>query len=100
MDRILRIAEKIVPQLRLRFKRSEKVEPREYNSIHFDLQRFAATVSRNEGMEATVARTDGEDEMILLVAFSSHEAREAVVEEMERQAKKMARKAGIELKVE
>jgi hypothetical protein len=38
--------------------------------------------------------------MLLLVGFSNHEERDAVVEELERQARKLAKKADIELKVE
>jgi hypothetical protein len=97
---VMRLAEEIIPQTRLHFTRSDKVEAREYNAIHFELQRFVATVRQNEGLEATVARIDDDEEMLLLVGFSDHEARDAVVEELERQAKKMAKKANIELKVE
>ena len=97
---ILRVAEEIMPQTRLHFKRSDEVEPKEYNAIHFELQRFVATVRQNEGLEATMARIDDDEEMLLLVGLSKHDARDAVVEELERQARKMAKKADIDLKVE
>ena len=97
---VLRLAEEILPQTRLHFARSEKVEAKEYNSVHFELQRFVATVGQNEGWKVTMARIDDEDEMLLLVGFSNHEERDAVVEELERQARKLAKKADIELKVE
>ena len=97
---LLRLAEEILPQTRLHFKRSEKVENKEYNSIHFELQKFVATVGQNEGWKVTMARIDDDKEMVLLVGFSNAKERDAVVKELERQAKKLARKADIELKME
>ena len=100
-DSLMKLAEEVLkPQLKLRFKRSDKVEVREYNNVHFELQRFVATVRGNEDLKTTVTRTDDAAEMLLTVGFSDHEARKAIVEEVERQARKLAKKAEITLKVE
>jgi hypothetical protein len=89
----------VPPQTVLRFKRSDKVDAKEYNGIHFELQRFVATVRGNEDLKTTVTRTDDDKEMVLTVGFSNHEARKAIVKELERQARKLAKKAKITLKV-
>ena len=100
VESLMRLAAEMQPQLVLRFLRSDDVEKKEYNNVHFELQRFVATVRENEGITATVTRTDDEDAMTLEMGFSEHEAREAIVEAARKQAKKLAKKAGIELKVE
>lgn len=99
-DIIFRVAEEILPQVRLTFKRKEGVDQAAYNSICSDLVRFVDTVRGNEGLETQFARLDDEKEMTLLVGLSSHEARDAIVEELERQAKKLAKGKDIEVKVE
>jgi len=99
-DELLRIAGEISPQVRLTFSRSSKVEDKDYNSIHFEIQRFVDTVRRNEELQSVVERIDDDEEMVLLIGVSDHEEREAIVRELGTLAKKLARKFELKVKVE
>lgn len=99
-ESILRLAEEILPQTRLVFKRKKDADNSDYNSICSELMRFVDTVRGNEGLVTQFARLDSEDEMTLLIGFSNHEERAAVVREIERQARKLAKRKDIEVKVE
>ena len=94
------VAEGVPPQLRMTFERSDEVDKKEYNNVHFELQRFVATVRGNEDLKAEMTRIDDDEAMTLMVGFSNHEARDAIVEALEKQARKLAKKAGMKLKVE
>jgi len=99
-ESLLRIAEEIMPQTRIVFKRQQGADASTYNSICSELMRFVDTVRGNEGLVTQFARLDDGDEMTLLVGLSNHEARAAVVRALEKQAKKLGKRKGIEVKVE
>ena len=76
--------------------RIEGVEARAYNEIHYELQRFADRVRRNEGMESFMARKDTDEEMTIEAGFSDHDEKDAIVREMVSLASKVCARNGIE----
>ena len=98
-DRLLRLAAEMVPQVRMTFKRSEKADASVCNAIAFELQRFVDTVRSNEGLRTDFERIDDDEAMVLVVSLSEHEARKAIVEELERKARKLAKKNNLKLEM-
>jgi len=99
-DSLIQLAEEIQPQLRLTFYRRDDVDKKEYNNIHFEMQKFIATMRDNENMESVVARIDDDKAMVLLIALSEHDAMDGIVEALTKMAKKLAKNADLKLKVE
>ena len=103
MDKIarelLRIAEEILPQMKFVFKRNDDAEERDYNNLHFELQRFVATLRGNEELSSKVTRIDNDKEMILTIGLSEHDEMKGIVKALEKMAKKLAKKAKLEVEV-
>jgi hypothetical protein len=94
----MRLAEEILPQVRMTFERKEGKD-KELNSIHFELQRFVSTVRSNEELKTSFSRVDDDDGMTLMVGLSEHEEMEAIAREIRKQAKKLAKKAGLKVEL-
>ena len=94
---LTRLAEEVLPQVRMVFERKEGKDNK-LNSIHFDLQRFVSTVRSNEELKTSFSRIDDENGMTLIVGLSDHKEMDAIVREIRKQAKKLAKKE--DLKVE
>ena len=97
---LLRIAEEILPQTKLVFKRNKDAEERDYNNLHFEMQRFISTLRGNEELASEVVRTDDDKTMTLTIGLSEHEAMSGIVRELEKMAKKLAKRAKLEFEVE
>lgn len=104
MDRIandlLRIASELLPRIQVTFTRTPKIEERDLNSVHFDIQRFVATLRRNEEIESLVSRRDDNKVMEITVGFTDHEAMAGIVESMKSMLQKLGKKSGMTVKIE
>lgn len=96
---LLRIAEEILPQLRITFKRNKDAEERDYNSIHFEMQRFICTLRGNEELVSKVSRIDDDKAMVLVIGLSEHEEMDGIVRELGKMAKKLGKRAKLEVEV-
>ena len=96
---LLRIAEEILPQMKFVFKKSEDAEERDYNNIHFELQKFVSTLRGNEDLASKVTRIDDDKAMTLVVGLSEHDEMEGIVKALEKMAKKLAKKAELEVEI-
>ena len=99
-DSLLRLAEEILPQIRLVFHRSDKAEEKDYNTIHFEIQKFISTLRGNEELASKVSRTDDDKAMVILVDLSEHEAMDGIVRELGKMARKLAKRSGLKVDVE
>jgi transcription initiation factor IIE alpha subunit len=97
---LLRIAEEILPQTKLVFKRSKDAQEKEYNNIASEIQRFISTLRGNEELTSEVVRTDDDKTMTLTIGLSEHEAMSGIVRELEKMAKKLAKRAKLEFEAE
>jgi hypothetical protein len=99
-NEILHIASELLPRIKATFTRNPEKEERDYNSIHFDIQRFVSTLRKNEDMECFVSRRDDDKVIEITVGFTDHEAMKGIVESMEEMLKKLAKKSGVKVSVE
>jgi acyl carrier protein phosphodiesterase len=97
---LLRIAEEIIPQMRFVFKRRKDAEERDYNGIHFELQKFVSTLRGNEELASKVTRIDDDKAMTLVVGLSEHDEMKGIVKALEKMAKKQAKRAELEVEIE
>jgi len=97
--RILRIAE-AVSRLDLSFKRDPEADEDKLNIICKEVNNLVDRIRRNESLESFVNRTDDDENMILEVGLSDHEAIEAIVEEIVDTAEKLAKKHEFEMSKE
>jgi hypothetical protein len=93
---LTRLAEEILPQVRMTFERKEGKD-RGLNSLCFELQKFVSTVRSNEELKTSFSRIDDEDGMVLMVGMSEHEEREAIARAIRKQARKLAKKEGLKV---
>lgn len=106
MDRIrlarelLSAAKDLLQRIRATFTRTPKIEEKELNSVHFDIQRFVSTLRQNEEIEAFVNRRDDDQVMEITVGFSSHEQMDGIVKAMGEMLKKLGKKTGMKVRVE
>ena len=95
MNRIAReliiMAKELAVDLTLTFKR-EGAEDSTYNQVHFEIQRMADRIRKNESVEVLTTRKDNGDKMEIGVGFSDHDAKEAIIKEFEKLAVKLAKR--------
>lgn len=104
MDRIasdlLRIASELLPRIRVTFQKTPKVEDRELNSAHFDIQRFVSTLRKNEEIECFVNRRDDDKVMEITIGFTDHDQMSGIVRGMKEMLEKLGRKSGMKVDVD
>ena len=97
---LMLIASELLPRIRATFTRTPKIEERNFNSIHFDIQRFVSTLRKNENLECFVSRRDDDKMMEITIGFTDHEAMKGIVGSLEETLKKLGKKSGVSVKVE
>ena len=97
---ILRVATELMPRIRATFERTDKIEERDLNNISSDIQRFVATLRKNERIEALVSRRDDDKVMEVSVGFSDHEAMNGIIRSLKEMLEKIGKKTGITPKIE
>ena len=94
------IASGLLPRIRATFVRTPKIEDRDLNQIHFDIQRFVSTLRKNEELECLVSRRDDDKMMEVTIGFTDHEAMQGIVSSIAEMLQKLGRKSGIKVKIE
>jgi transcription initiation factor IIE alpha subunit len=97
---LMRIASELLPRIKATFTKKAGVSDSDLNAIHFDIQRFVATLRKNEEIESLVSRRDDDKVMEIVVGFTDHEAMEGIMDSMDEMLKKLSRKMDIKVKVE
>ena len=95
-EELLILAKELAVDLSLTFKRESDSDSSTYNNVHFEIQRMADRIRKNEGVEVYTTRKDTKDKMEIGVGFSDHEAKEAIVKEFEKLAVKLAKRNDLE----
>ena len=96
-EELLRIA-KTINRVELVFTRDDEEQNREINNIHREIMVLLDRIRNNEKLETSVNRVDNDEEMVLEIGISDHEAIDAIVKELVELAEKLAKKKEIKLK--
>ena len=97
---LMLIASEILPRIKVTFKKTPKIEERDLNSIHMDIQRFILTLRKNEALESNVSRRDDDNVMEITIGFTDHEQMEGIIDGIDELIRKLGRKSDIQVKVE
>lgn len=104
MDRIarelMRIASELLPRLKVTFTKTSKIEDRDLNSTHVDIQRFVSTLRKNEELEAFVMRRDDDKVMEITIGFTDHKEMAGIVSGMNEMIRKIGKKMNIKVNIE
>ena len=96
---LMLIASELLPRIKATFEKSDKLDDRTMNSIHMDIQRFVATLRKNEDLECFVTRRDDDKVMEITIGFTDHESMKGIVDGMKTMLKKLGKKSGIDVNV-
>ena len=94
------MAKDLMPRVQATFTRTPKIEDKDFNSIHFDIQRFVSTLRKNEELDSFVTRKDDGKTMEITIGFSDHEAMKGIQKSMAEMLRKLGRKTGVKVKVD
>ena len=96
---ILAVAKDLLPRIKVKFTRTPKIEEKDLNSIHFDIQRFVSTLRQNEDIESFVSRRDDGEEMEIAIGFTDHEAMKGIVKSLNDMLEKLGKKSGMKVEI-
>jgi len=96
---ILSIASELLPRIQATFFKTPKMEDRDLNTVHFDIQRFVSTLRRNEEIDSFVSRRDDDKVMEITVGFTDHEAMKGIVGSMSEMLRKLGKKSGMKVEI-
>ena len=77
-EELKRVAVSLMPNLSISINKTDEVEPSSFNAVHYEISRYLDTIRRNESLGTIISRMDSDQQMILQIGFTSHEAREAI----------------------
>ena len=94
---ILNVAASITPQVKMTFKRKDSDDATKCHKVCFELQRFVDTVRSNEELKTHFERIDDDKTMVLIVTLSEHDEIKAIIDEIKKKAKKLAKGEDLEM---
>jgi len=93
---LLSIAKDVIPDIEYEFVLGE--DYRILDEIFSNFNRYISRIKHNEGFETTLVRYDGDDSMIVGVGISDHPHKEAILRELDKYVKGMAKKLNVEMR--